>query len=74
LTRLGLSFVPSEANFILVRCGTQTPQVMERLMQEGIVVRGMGGYGLKEYIRVTIGLPEENKGVIEVLEQWKKSS
>jgi histidinol-phosphate aminotransferase len=74
LTRLGLSFVPSEANFILVRCGTHTPQVMEGLMQKGIVVRGMTGYGLKDYIRVTIGLPEENKTVIEVLEQWKKSS
>jgi len=74
LTRLGLSFVPSEANFILVRCGTHTPQVMEGLMQKGIVVRGVTGYGLKDYIRVTIGLPEENKSVIEVLEQWKKGS
>jgi histidinol-phosphate aminotransferase len=74
LTRLGFSFVPSEANFILIHCGTQTLQVMEGLMQKGIVVRGMAGYGLKEYIRVTIGLPEENKGVIEILEQWKKSS
>jgi histidinol-phosphate aminotransferase len=74
LTRLGLSFVSSEANFILVRCGTHTPQIIEGLIQEGIVVRGMAGYGLKEYIRVTIGLPEENKGVIEVLEQWKKVS
>ena len=74
LTRLGLSFVPSEANFILVHCGTLASQAMEMLMQEGIVVRGMAGYGLKEYIRVTIGLPEENKDVITVLEQWKKSS
>lgn len=74
LTRLGLAFVPSEANFILVCCGTKTPQIIEGLMQEGIVVRGMAGYGLKEYIRITIGLPEENKGIIKVLEQWKKSS
>ena len=74
LTRLGLSFVPSEANFILVRCGTHTSQVIEEFMQAGIVVRGMAGYGLKEYIRVTIGLPKENKGVINVLEQWKKGS
>ena len=74
LTRLGLSFVPSEANFILVRCGTQTPQAIEGLMEKGIVVRAMAGYGLKEYIRVTIGLPEETKAVIEVLKQWKKSS
>lgn len=74
LTRLGISFVPSEANFILVRCGTQTLPAIERLMEKGIVVRGMSGYGLKEYIRVTIGLPDENKAVIEVLEQWKKDS
>jgi histidinol-phosphate aminotransferase len=74
LTRLGISFVSSEANFILVHCGAHAPQAMEKLLQEGIVVRGMAGYGLKEYIRVTIGLPEENKGAIKVLEQWKKGS
>jgi len=74
LTRLGLSFVPSEANFILVHCGPPAPQVMEGLMHEGIVVRGMAGYGLEEYIRVTIGLPEENKRFIKALERWKEGS
>jgi histidinol-phosphate aminotransferase len=72
LTRLGISSVPSEANFILIHCGPHAPQVMEGLMQEGIVVRGMAGYGLEEYIRVTVGLPEENKGFIKALERWKK--
>jgi len=74
LTRLGFSFVPSEANFILVHLGPRVPQVMEGLMQEGIVVRDMAGYGLGEYIRVTIGLPEENKRFIKALEQWGKGS
>jgi histidinol-phosphate aminotransferase len=74
LTRLGFSFVPSEANFILVHCGPRAPQVMEGLIHEGIVVRGMAGYGLEEYIRVTIGLPEENKRFIKALERWKEGS
>jgi histidinol-phosphate aminotransferase len=72
LARLGIPSVPSEANFILVHFGPHAPQVMEGLMQEGIVVRGMAGYGLEEYIRVTIGLPEENKGFIKALERWNK--
>jgi histidinol-phosphate aminotransferase len=47
---------------------------MEGLMQEGIVVRGMAGYGLEEYLRVTIGLPEENKRFVEALKRWKRGS
>jgi len=74
LTRLGLSFVPSEANFMLVHCGPPAPQVLEGLLQEGVVVRGMAGYGLEEYIRVTIGLPEENRRLVKALERWKKGS
>jgi histidinol-phosphate aminotransferase len=74
LSRLGLTFVPSEANFILVHCGPRAPQVLEGLLQQGIVVRGMAGYGLEEYIRVSIGLPEESKRFIKALELWRKGS
>jgi histidinol-phosphate aminotransferase len=74
LSRLGLTFVPSEANFILVHCGPRAPQAIEGLLQQGIVVRGMAGYGLQEYIRVSIGLPEENKRFIKALELWRKGS
>ncbi|HJW68030.1 MAG TPA: histidinol-phosphate transaminase [Candidatus Binatia bacterium] len=65
--RLGLPFVPSAANFILVRVG-QGLTVYERLLQRGVIVRPMDGYGLPEYLRVTIGLPEENRRFIEALE------
>lgn len=74
LSRLGLTFVPSEANFILVHCGPRAPQLMEGLLQQGIVVRGMAGYGLEEYIRVSIGLTGENKRFIKALELWRKGS
>ncbi|UCC66657.1 MAG: histidinol-phosphate transaminase [Deltaproteobacteria bacterium] len=74
LARLGLSFVSSEANFILVYFGSHTPQVIEMLLQEGIVVRSMEGYGLGGYSRITIGLPEENKRFIQALERWQEGS
>ncbi len=74
LTSLGLSFVPSEANFILVHFGPHASEVMKWCLQEEIVVRGMAGYGLTEYIRVTIGLPDENTRFIEALKRWKRGS
>jgi histidinol-phosphate aminotransferase len=65
--RLGLPFVPSAANFVLVRVG-QGLEVYERLLRRGVIVRPMDGYGLPEHLRVTIGLPEENQRLIEALE------
>jgi histidinol-phosphate aminotransferase len=65
--RLELPFVPSAANFILVRVG-QGLAVYEGLLRQGVIVRPMDGYGLPEYLRVTIGLPEENARFIEALE------
>ena len=65
--RLGVPFVPSAANFILVRVG-QGLAVYDALLRRGVIVRPMDGYGLPEYLRVTIGLPEENRRFIEALE------
>ena len=65
--RLELPFVPSAANFILVRVGRGLA-IYEALLRRGVIVRPMDGYGLPEYLRVTIGLPEENARFIEALE------
>lgn len=73
-SRLGLAFVATEANFILVHLGPHTAAAIESLLRDGVVVRGMAGYGLDEYIRVSIGLPEENRRLIEALQRWKKGS
>jgi histidinol-phosphate aminotransferase len=66
-TRLGLSSVPSAANFLLVRVG-QGLAVYDALLRRGVIVRPMDGYGLPEYLRVTIGLPDENRRFLEALE------
>lgn len=74
LRRLGVSFVPSEANFLLVRIGEGVGELLERLGEARVVVRDMKGYGLEGHLRVSIGLPDENRRFLEVLERWKTSS
>jgi histidinol-phosphate aminotransferase len=57
--RMGLRYVPSSANFVLVHVG-DGGEVFKRLMKKGIIVRSMVSYHLPEYIRVSIGTPEQN--------------
>jgi histidinol-phosphate aminotransferase len=60
LPRLKLEFVPSAANFVLVRVG-HGQKIFEQMQRQGVITRPMGGYKLSEWIRVTIGTPEENR-------------
>jgi len=61
-----LPYVPSVANFVLVRVG-QGIDVYEKLLRRGVTVRPMDGYGFPEYLRVTVGLPAENQRFIDAL-------
>ncbi len=63
---LKLEFVPSHANFILVRVG-EGQKVFEAMQRQGVIVRPMGGYQLPEWIRISIGTPEENERCLNVL-------
>ncbi|MCW5891951.1 MAG: histidinol-phosphate transaminase [bacterium] len=65
--RLDVQWVPSVANFILVRVG-QGMGVYDALLRRGVITRPMDGYGFPEHLRVTIGLPEENQRFVEALE------
>jgi histidinol-phosphate aminotransferase len=63
---LKLEFVPSAANFILVRVG-KGRKVFEALQKQGVIVRPMDGYQLPEWIRITIGTPQENERCLSAL-------
>ncbi|MBS7623353.1 histidinol-phosphate transaminase [Candidatus Bathyarchaeota archaeon] len=67
-SRLGLAYVPSATNFVLVRIGPRAGEVYQRLLREGIIVRQMDAWKLNDYIRVTVGREEENRFFIERLE------
>lgn len=67
LERLGISCVPSQANFVLVHLGEQAGHLAERMLRAGVLVRHTESFGLPEHVRVTVGLPEENQRFLEVL-------
>lgn len=65
--KLGLQYVPTQANFILVKVG-DGKKIFDELLKEGVIVRFLGPE-LKEYVRVSIGTEEENKFFIEKLKK-----
>ena len=67
---LGLEYVPSSGNFVLVRVGDDDgagARVNLALLKRGIIVRPVGNYGLPRWLRITIGLPEENAAFLDAL-------
>ncbi len=64
--KLKLTFVPSAANFILVRV-QDGQRVFLELQKQGVIVRPMGGYQLPEWIRVSVGTPAENDRCLAAL-------
>ncbi len=67
LEKLGLRFFPSQANFFLIDVARDAMQVFEQLLRQGVIVRAMTAYGFPNYIRINVGLPEENQRFITSL-------
>jgi histidinol-phosphate aminotransferase len=65
---MNLEFVPSHANFVLVRVG-DGKKVFDALLRRGLIVRAMGSYGLPEWIRVSVGTMPQNKAFIAALRE-----
>jgi histidinol-phosphate aminotransferase len=65
---LGLSWIPSRANFLAVDVQRNGGAVFNALLQKGVIVRPVGGpYAMPNHIRVSIGLAEENARFLEAL-------
>ena len=64
--RLALQFVPSYANFVLVKVG-DAARINLELLKRGVIVRPVAGDGLPEWLRVSIGLPHENQTFLDAL-------
>lgn len=67
LAKLGVVFIPSVTNFILIDAGRDGVGVFKEMLKFGVIVRDMKQYGLKNYIRLTIGTKKENERFIKVL-------
>ena len=69
---MGLEYIPSYGNFVTVRVGDDGEagaRVNLALLKKGIIVRPIGGYGLPQWLRISIGLPEENTAFLTALKE-----
>lgn len=64
---LGLSYIPSKANFICVDVATNAAEIYEKLLQQGVIVRPVAAYGLPTHLRISIGLEHENQRCLTAL-------
>lgn len=68
--RMGLEYVPSHGNFVLVRVGHTDDaglRVFDALQRLGIIVRPVNNYGLPQWLRISVGLPAENEAFLAAL-------
>lgn len=69
LTNLGIAYVPSVTNFILIDVGKDGVGVFKEMLKYGVIVRDMKQYGFKNFIRVTIGTKKENERFVKVIKK-----
>ncbi|RLB11118.1 MAG: histidinol-phosphate transaminase [Deltaproteobacteria bacterium] len=60
LKQMGISFMPTHTNFLLIKTPLGGKATYERMLREGVIIRAMDSFGLPDHIRITVGLPEEN--------------
>lgn len=69
LDELGLEYLPTQANFILINWGRDSMEIYQFLLQNGIIVRPTHSFGLPNYFRVTFGTAEQNNRFFRVLRE-----
>jgi len=69
LKKMGLHYLESQANFLLFDAGCDGEELFNRMLKRGVIVRSMKSYGFLTWIRVTVGLPAQNKKFIQCLQQ-----
>lgn len=66
LKRLGFTHIPSHGNFVTFKAG-DAATLNQKLLRQGVIVRPIAGYGMPEWLRVTIGTEAENARFLDVL-------
>lgn len=69
LDKMGVKYWPSQGNFVLFDCARDAGEVFQSLIKEGVILRPVKPYGFPTYLRMSVGLPEENKAAIAALKK-----
>jgi histidinol-phosphate aminotransferase len=69
LANLGVHYIPSVANFITFKVGIDAGKVYQEFLKRGVIVRPLANYDMAEYLRVSVGLQQENIRFLEILRE-----
>jgi len=72
-TAMGAQFIPGVANFLMVNVG-DGPRVFQEMLARKIIIRPLVGYGLRPWVRISIGTMDQNKRCISALKEVLKRS
>jgi histidinol-phosphate aminotransferase len=70
--RMGLDYWPTQGNFFLVKVPKDAKLIYESMLRQGVIIRPVTPYGLKDCLRVTVGLESENRRMIQSFEKTLK--
>jgi len=73
LQELGLDAIPSVGNFVSVNVARDANAVYAALLRQGVIVRPVDNYGLAGYLRISIGLPDDNQRCLDALARVLKT-
>ncbi|HZW18599.1 MAG TPA: histidinol-phosphate transaminase [Luteimonas sp.] len=74
LRERGWPVSPSQTNFLMVEFGARTARIEQALLERGVVLRPMAGYGLPECLRISVGSPDENRRLLAALDELATTS
>ena len=69
LNKLGLKYIPSHGNFVMFDTGKDSKWIVEEFLKKGLIIRDGNDFGRPGWLRITIGKPEENEKVLDILEE-----
>jgi len=69
LDKLKVKYQPTQANFICIDLGREADAVFTELLRQGVIIRPLSSFGLRDSIRVTIGTKEQNEAFINALKK-----
>ncbi len=69
LDDMGLEYLPTQTNFFLIKVPQGGTAIFNLMLKQGVIIRAMDSYDLPEYIRINVGLPEENERFVKTLKE-----
>jgi len=69
LNTMGLQYITTQTNFLMIKTPIGSKETHKRMLKEGVIIRPMEDFGIKDFIRINIGLPEENERFIRTLKK-----